>query len=194
MALHTFQKGLDLPLPGKPTQVVRGSSPCSRVALLADDYPGMKPGMAVAEGDLVKRGQLLFEDRKQPGVRHTAPGAGRVIGIHRGEKRALQSIVIDLSEGERRGAPADDEFAVFESYSGARPESLGRDAIRALLAESGLWTALRQRPFGRVPRRRTMPTPSSSPRRTAIPTPRSRRSPSKGSGTISGSARAWSRS
>ncbi len=151
MALHTFQKGLDLPLPGKPTQVVRGSSPCSRVALLADDYPGMKPGMAVAEGDLVKRGQLLFEDRKQPGVRHTAPGAGRVIGIHRGEKRALQSIVIDLSDGERRGAPGDDEFAVFESFSGAHPDALGREAIRALLVESGLWTALRQRPFGRVP-------------------------------------------
>jgi Na+-transporting NADH:ubiquinone oxidoreductase subunit A len=151
MALHKFQKGLDLPLPGKPTQVVRGASPCTRVAILADDFPGMKPGMAVAEGDLVKRGQLLFEDRKQPGVRHTAPGAGRVVGIHRGEKRALLAVVIDLSEGERRGNPGDDEFARFESFTGASPDSLDRAQIRALLAESGLWTALRQRPFGRVP-------------------------------------------
>jgi Na+-transporting NADH:ubiquinone oxidoreductase subunit A len=149
MALHKFQKGLDLPLPGKPTQVVRGSSPCSRVALLADDYPGMKPGMHVAEGDTVKRGQLLFEDRKQPGVRHT--GAGRIVGIHRGEKRALQAVVIDLSDGERRGNPGDDEFARFESYTGASPSSLTRAQIRALLAESGLWTAIRQRPFGRIP-------------------------------------------
>ncbi len=151
MALHKFQKGLDLPLPGKPTQVVRGTSPCTRVAILADDFPGMKPGMAVAEGDVVKRGQLLFEDRKQPGVRHTSPGAGRVVGIHRGEKRALQAVVIDLSDGERRGNPGDDEFARFESFTGASPDSLGRAQIRALLAESGLWTALRQRPFGRVP-------------------------------------------
>jgi len=158
MALHTFEKGLDLPLPGKPTQVVRGSSPCTRVALLADDYPGMKPGMHVAEGDVVKRGQLLFEDRKQPGVRHTAPGAGRVIGIHRGEKRALQAVVIDLSDGERRGQPGDDEHQRFESFSGAGPDALDRSRIRALLAESGLWTAIRQRPFGRVP----SPAPEST--------------------------------
>jgi len=151
MALHKFEKGLDLPLPGKPTQVVRGTSPCTRVALMADDYPGMKPGMHVVEGQTVKRGQLLFEDRKQPGVRHTAPAAGRVIGIHRGEKRALQAVVIDLSDGERRGAPGDDEFERFAAFSGANPDSLARDRIRALLAESGLWTAIRQRPFGRVP-------------------------------------------
>jgi Na+-transporting NADH:ubiquinone oxidoreductase subunit A len=59
--------------------------------------------------------------------------------------------VIDLSEGERRGNPGDDEFARFESFTGASPDSLDRAQIRALLAESGLWTALRQRPFGRVP-------------------------------------------
>lgn len=151
MALHKFDKGLDLPLPGKPTQVVRGKSPCTRVALMADDYPGMKPGMHVVEGQTVQRGQLLFEDRKQPGVRHTSPAAGRVIGILRGEKRALQAVVIDLSDGERSGHPGDDEFARFESYTGANPASLSRAQIRALIVESGLWTALRQRPFGRVP-------------------------------------------
>lgn len=151
MALHKFEKGLDLPIPGNPLQVVRGTSPCARVAVLAGDFPGMKPSMQVEEGQTVKRGQVLFEDRKAPGVRHTAPGAGRVIGIHRGEKRALQAVVIDLSDGERRGAPDADEFARFESFDGADPDSLDRSKIRALLAESGLWTAIRQRPFGNVP-------------------------------------------
>lgn len=151
MALHKIEKGLDLPLPGRPTQVIRGVSPCTRVAVLADDYPGMKPGMHVVEGQTVQRGQLLFEDRKQPGVRHTAPAAGRVVGIHRGEKRVLQAVVIDLSDGERSGSPGDDEFARFESFKGTRPESLDRAGLRALLVESGLWTALRQRPFGRIP-------------------------------------------
>ncbi len=151
MALHKFEKGLDLPIPGKPVQVVRGTCPCTRVAVLAGDFPGMKPSMQVEEGQTVKRGQVLFEDRKAPGVRHTAPGAGRIIGIHRGEKRVLQAVVIDLSDGERRGEPANDELARFESFSGADPDSLDRRQIRALLAESGLWTAIRQRPFGRVP-------------------------------------------
>ena len=108
MALHKIEKGLDLPIPGKPLQVVRGTTPCSRVAVMADDFPGMKPRMHVAEGDTVKRGQVLFEDRKMPGVLHTAPGAGRILAINRGDRRALQSIVIDLSEGERNGSPGDD--------------------------------------------------------------------------------------
>jgi Na+-transporting NADH:ubiquinone oxidoreductase subunit A len=151
MALHKIEKGLDLPISGKPLQVVRGTSPCSRVAVMADDFPGMKPRMHVEEGAQVKRGQVLFEDRKQPGVLHTAPGAGRVIAVHRGERRALQSVVIDLSDGERRGEPSDDELASFESYTGSAPESLSADQIRALLVESGLWTAIRERPFEKVP-------------------------------------------
>ena len=120
MALHKFDKGLDLPLPGKPTQVVRGKSPCTRVALMADDYPGMKPGMQVVEGQTVQRGQLLFEDRKQPGVRHTSPAAGRVIGILRGEKRALQAVVIDLSDGE---------FALLRCFVTQPQRVLSRDQL-----------------------------------------------------------------
>ena len=151
MALHKIEKGLDLPIPGKPLQVVRGSTTCTQVAVVADDFPGMKARMHVDEGDIVKRGQVLFEDRKKPGVLHTAPGAGRVSGIHRGEKRALQSVVIDLSDGEQRGEPGPDEFASFAGYTGAAPESLTRDQIRTLLVESGLWTAIRERPFSKVP-------------------------------------------
>jgi len=151
MALHKIEKGLDLPISGKPLQVVRGTSPCTRVAVMADDFPGMKPRMHVEEGARVKRGDVLFEDRKTPGVLYTAPGAGRVIAIHRGEKRALQSIVIDLSDTERRGEPDADEFARFESFTGSAPESLSSEEIRALLVESGLWTAIRKRPFGKVP-------------------------------------------
>jgi Na+-transporting NADH:ubiquinone oxidoreductase subunit A len=151
MALHKIEKGLDLPIPGKPLQVIRGASPCTRVALMADDFPGMKPRMHAAEGDTVKRGQVLFEDRKQPGVFHTSPAAGRILAVNRGDKRALQSIVIDLSEGERRNAPGDDEFASFDSYTGAAPDSLSGDQVRTLLVESGLWTALRARPYGKVP-------------------------------------------
>ncbi len=151
MALHKIEKGLDLPIPGKPLQVIRGTSPCTRVAVVADDFPGMKPRMHVEEGQTVKRGQLLFEDRKMPGVLHTAPAAGRVLAVNRGEKRALQTIVIELSEGERNGAPSDDEYARFEHFTGADPASLSGDQIRALLAESGLWTAIRARPFSKVP-------------------------------------------
>jgi Na+-transporting NADH:ubiquinone oxidoreductase subunit A len=151
MALHKIEKGLDLPIPGKPLQVVRGESAVTHVAVLADDFPGMKARMHVAEGEAVKRGQTIFEDRKIPGVVHTAPGAGRIVGIHRGNKRALHSVVIELSEAERRGDPTPEEFTTFENYTGASAETLSGDQIRALLVESGLWTALRERPFSKVP-------------------------------------------
>ncbi len=151
MATYTIKKGLDLPISGAPQQKVLSEPKITRVAIVADDYPGMKPRMAVQEGDTVARGQLLFEDRKTEGVRYTAPGAGKVIGIHRGERRALQSIVIHLSESEQAGAPKSDELHKFETYSSKNPRSLGRDEIVALLVESGMWTALRKRPFSKVP-------------------------------------------
>lgn len=160
MAIHKIQKGLDLPILGVPIQIVRETIHATRVAVIADDFPGMKPGMRVQEGDTVKRGQVLFEDRKTPGVLHTAPGAGRVIGIHRGAKRALESVVIDLSESERRGEVGDGEVVTFESFAavrGKRVEALCRDEIRALLVESGQWTALRTRPFSKVPSPSTEP-------------------------------------
>ncbi len=151
MASHKITKGLDLPLSGRPTQVIRERIQPTRVAVVADDFPGMKPRMHVEEGQVVKRGQVLFEDRKSEGVLHTAPGAGRVIGIHRGAKRALQSVVIDLSDGERSGEAPETECQPFESYTGKAEADLSRSEIRDLLVESGQWAALRTRPYSKVP-------------------------------------------
>ena len=39
----------------------------------------------------------------------------------------------------------------FDSFAGRHPSELTADQVRALLLESGLWTALRARPFGKVP-------------------------------------------
>lgn len=110
----------------------------------------MRPTMRVAVGDQVKRGQQLFEDKKMPGIFYAAPGAGTVMAINRGERRALQSIVIELNEAERAGATSETDFATFDTYTGKNPGDLTPDEIKALLIESGLWTSLRARPFGRV--------------------------------------------
>ncbi len=155
--VHKITKGLDLPISGQPIQVVREGRQATRVAVVADDFPGLRPGMFVEEGDTVKRGQPLFEDRTRSGVIHTAPGAGRVIGVRRGARRALQSVVIDLSDGERSANPSDSEMFPFESFTGRAADQLDREAIVALLVESGAWTALRARPFDRTPAIDTVP-------------------------------------
>lgn len=155
LAVHKIKKCLELPLAGRPQPTVDAAPEPETVALLGADYIGLKPSLAVGVGDIVRRGQKLFEDRKNPGVSFTAPAAGTVKAINRGERRAFQSLVIELSEAERSGGPGVEDFARFESYRG--PEGLNADDVKALLLESGLWTAFRARPFGRVP------TPESRP-------------------------------
>lgn len=118
------------------------------VAVLASDYVGLRPTMHVEVGDDVRRGQSLFEDKKTPGVRYTAPAEGRVASIHRGARRALQSVVIELSRAEREGRGS--EEVTYASYSGRHPTGMSGDDVRALLVESGLWVGLRGRPFSRV--------------------------------------------
>ena len=67
-----IKKGLDLPIAGAPVQQVEDGPAIGQVAVLGPDYIGMRPTMAVSEGDPVKKGQLLLDDKKNPGVRYTA--------------------------------------------------------------------------------------------------------------------------
>jgi Na+-transporting NADH:ubiquinone oxidoreductase subunit A len=97
--------------------------------------------MAVQVGDTVKRGDLLFTDKKCEGVRYTSPAGGRVSAINRGAKRAFQSVVVEV-EG--------DKAASFDQYSAEAARELSAEAIKNQLIQSGQWTALRARPFGRV--------------------------------------------
>ncbi len=137
-----IKNGLDLPIGGRPEQRIEDARHVRNVALIGDDYPGMKPTMAVREGDTVKRGQLLFTDKKNEGVRYTAPAAGTVSGIHRGEKRVLQSVVIEV---------AGDDAEPLPSYSAEEIGNLARDVVVEHLVASGLWTSLRTRPYSKVP-------------------------------------------
>jgi len=151
MTLHRITKGLDLPLAGPPVQAVE-SRAVSRVGIVAADYVGLKATMRVAVGDSVRRGQTLFEDRRTPGVSFTAPAAGIVTAINRGDRRALQSVVIDVAPDDRPSLQL-----AFASFTGRDPSTLDASQIEALLLESGLWTAMRERPFGRIARPGTRP-------------------------------------
>lgn len=157
MALHLVRKGLNLPIGGNPAQEVETGRSVTHVALLASDYIGMKPSFSVTVGSAVRRGQLLFENKACPGVFFTAPAAGTVAAINRGAKRALQSVVIELNEAERRNAAGDEDLTRFGTHISPEAKAYSAEAARALLVESGLWTAFRTRPFSKVP------SPGSTP-------------------------------
>jgi Na+-transporting NADH:ubiquinone oxidoreductase subunit A len=148
MARHKVTRGIRLPLAGEPVQAVEAAAPPRRVAVLAADAVGLRPTMHAAPGDSVVRGQVLFTDKRTPEVRYTAPSAGTVVGVHRGARRALESVVIETSRAEREGR--EPEAARFPAFSGRHPTGMTADDVRALLLESGQWTALRARPYGRV--------------------------------------------
>ncbi|WDE10912.1 Na(+)-translocating NADH-quinone reductase subunit A [Thalassomonas haliotis] len=138
----TIKKGLDVPVVGAPQQVIHDGPTIKTVATLGEEFVGMRPTMFVKVGDRVKKGQVLFEDKKNPGVKFTAQAAGVVKEINRGEKRVLQSVVIELDGSEQE---------TFKSYSANELASLAREDVVANLVNSGLWTALRTRPFSKIP-------------------------------------------
>ena len=77
-------KGLNVPINGS-INVERINSVSARsVALLGEDYHGLKPTMLVQEGNVVIKGQNLFEDKKNPGVKFTSPISGKIVEINRG--------------------------------------------------------------------------------------------------------------
>jgi Na+-transporting NADH:ubiquinone oxidoreductase subunit A len=137
-----IKRGMDIPIQGSPSQVIEAAPPARSVALVGADYIGMKPTMAVREGDRVLAGQLLFTDKKTEGVRYTAPASGTVAAINRGARRVLQSVVIDV-----QGDDAED----FGSLDRNAAEALEPAAVRDRLIQSGQWTALRTRPYSKVP-------------------------------------------
>ncbi len=144
-----IKKGLDLPLAGKPEQRIDDAATGSSVAVLGPDTIGLRPVMEVETGERVQTGQALFTDRRNPAVRYTSPASGIVAAINRGERRSLQSVVIELDG---------DEAVNFEQYETAQLASITREDVQRNLLASGLWTALRTRPFGRIP------APDSQPR------------------------------
>ena len=148
--MFTIRKGLNVPISGAPAQQIDSSDPALRsVAVLGPDYNGMKPTMMVSEGDVVSQGQKLFEDKRNPGVFFTSPAAGKVSAIHRGERRVLESVVVDIDP--------DGQALSWASHGYEDLAKLDRAKAVEQLVDSGQWVAFRTRPFSQVPSPESVP-------------------------------------
>ncbi len=137
------KKGLDLPIAGKPEPVIHPGPKVETVAMMGDDYIGLRPTMHVEQGQRVKLGEPVFSNKKNPGVVFSAPGAGIVESINRGAKRVLQSVVIRLDG---------DAEVTFTRHERARLSQLAGPTVQSQLIAAGLWPAFRTRPFSKVPK------------------------------------------
>ncbi|MGI0152706.1 MULTISPECIES: Na(+)-translocating NADH-quinone reductase subunit A [Idiomarina] len=145
----TIKKGLNIPISGMPQQAIDDGQAITTVAVLGEEYVGMRPTMQVKVEDRVKKGQVLFEDKKNPGIKFTAPAAGVVKDVMRGAKRVLQAVIIEIDG---------DEQETFASYDSKDLASLPRDQVVEQLNNAGQWVALRTRPFSRSPKLDAEPT------------------------------------
>lgn len=130
-----LKKGLDIRIKGGAEKVLATEVQPTYYGVKPVDFPGLTPKLNVKPGDKVLAGTPLFHDKIHPEILFTSPVSGKVLSITRGDRRKLLEIVV-----EKNG----DEFIDFGKSD---PASLSRGKIKKTLLISGLWPAVRQRPY-----------------------------------------------
>lgn len=134
-----IKRGLDLKLGPAPEGGIAGTKSSSSAAVLGRDFPGVRFEALVDVGARVDAGEPILRDRHRTEVVFAAPLSGTVAAVNRGARRALLSIQVVADDDGGRTV----ELPI--------PAVLDKDATRRLMLASGLWTALRKRPFGHIP-------------------------------------------
>ena len=137
----TIRKGLDLPISGAAKLLLTDARSITTYAVKPTDFVGLTPRLVVEEGDNVHAGDALFVDKHYERIRFTTPVNGHVKAIVRGEKRKLLEVVVEADFKSAGSAGSDCKSS---------PILMDADEIRATMLRCGLWTMLRQRPFGTV--------------------------------------------
>ena len=144
-----IHKGYDLPISGEPSrELVRIATP-ERVASLPERIPFVKPRLTVKEGDAVKIGSILFEDKRNPDVKFLSPGGGSIQQINFGKRRVIKEIVIKLDGEEERES--------FQAYTEADIDIIKRPDLVSAIMKGGCWGLFRVLPFGDIPDQETEP-------------------------------------
>jgi len=138
MSSIKLKRGLNLPISGAltGTEIVDGP-PIKQIALLPQEAIGIKPRLLVEVGQQVQIGTPLVIDKRAESVQFTSPASGEIAAIHRGARRALLAIVIQ----------PDGKHEQVAGLSATPPQSSTAEQITDALCRSGLWPALRRRPF-----------------------------------------------
>lgn len=137
-----IKKGIELPISGAVVDTTISDSHLNAepVAVLGVDFHGLRPGMQVAVGDVVKQGDPLLIDKRNNALRLCSPVSGEVVAIHRGERRRLISVVIKPNGAEAK------------TYAPVAPANLSREEVVERLVDAGFWAFLRARPYDKTPR------------------------------------------
>ncbi len=131
-----LRRGLDINLQGKAAETKRQLKPGVQYAMCPEWFEGVKPKPMVKEGDRVKAGEPLFQNKDYPEVTFASPVSGTVTLVERGERRRLLSVRVE--------ADAEQQYADFGIKD---PSCLTGDQVVASLLEAGIFGYINQLPY-----------------------------------------------
>ena len=130
-----LKKGFDIPIKGIAEKTIAATANPAMFGVKPVDFPGLIPKLDVKAGDSVQAGTPLFHDKLRPEILFTSPVSGKVISVERGDRRKLLEVVVEKTGDEHI------------NFGKADPSALTREQIKEKLLISGLWPAIRQRPY-----------------------------------------------
>ncbi|MBU8892203.1 MAG: Na(+)-translocating NADH-quinone reductase subunit A [Bacteroidales bacterium] len=145
--VNKIKKGLNINMLGAAEKIIKKADQAEFYAVKPTDFQGIRPKLVVKIGDKVKAGTPLFYDKFQPEVQFTSPVSGEVVEINRGERRVILEVVVRA-----------DAVIEYEEFIVGDPANLSREEIIKVLQKSGLWPAIRQRPYS------TLANPNDTPK------------------------------
>ncbi len=134
-----IKKGLNIPLQGEAEKILNSASRSAKYGVCPPDFHGLTPKMLVKEGDKVEAGTPLFFDKYNEEIFYTSPVSGVFSDLVRGDKRRILRVTIDADGADNH-----------VDFGAADPLQLSREEIVKKLLKSGLWPAIRQRPYSVV--------------------------------------------
>ena len=142
-------KGHDLKISGIPDKNIAYPAQYSTVAIMPNDFRGVKPKLLVKEGDKVDIGSPLFFNKINPEVKWASPGCGKVKDIVYGPRRVIEKIEIELDK--------DQNCIDYKTYTREEISSLSSEQVLENILNANLFTFFRQRPFNVIPNHKIPP-------------------------------------
>ncbi|VGO17958.1 Na(+)-translocating NADH-quinone reductase subunit A [Pontiella sulfatireligans] len=142
MANFKINKGFDIKVLGKPKANIEDYSNQQLFAVYPSEFEGLKPRLKVKAGDSVKRGDVLFENKKNVKMLFRSPCCGTVTAVNLGARRFPVEILIEPE--------AQEESVAFTAYARDSIGQLSREQVVDHLLNAGLWPLIKQRPFNKI--------------------------------------------
>ncbi|VGO14271.1 Na(+)-translocating NADH-quinone reductase subunit A [Pontiella desulfatans] len=143
MANFKIKKGFDVKVIGRPKTTVEEYASQQLFAVYPSEFEGLKPRLLVKAGDTVKRGDVLFENKKNEKMVFRSPCSGTIRAVNLGARRFPVEILIDRDLQST-------ENVTFETYTQDSVGQLSREQMADHLLNAGLWPLIKQRPFSKI--------------------------------------------